>query len=334
MNEFDDREQPVQDVGGDGGDHAAVPGDPIPGAEQGYVEPVRREREEPPLVERTLRDGSVTPMAIYRPKGDPKAIVVLFPGFGMGARYYWPMAQELRDRGYAVLVSELRGQGGQTARATRKSRWGYHDLASVDFPAAVAEARAQFEKDGERLPLYLMCHSMGGQIGGLYLARPEADVDGMITIGSGTPHYIRFEGKEFVRLCWGGPVMWVVATLLGYWPAGPWDLARYGRQSGRHVREWAMFARNGRLRPRNADVNYERLTTRVTTPVLMLSCDGDRDCTPASAIDLASRLPRAARYEFIDERLGHNRWAREPEAVCDRLDRWLTELSDDATIWP
>lgn len=95
-----------------------------------------------------------------------------------------------------------------------------------------------------------------------------------------------------------------------------------------------MFARNGRLRPRNADVNYERLTTRVTTPVLMLSCDGDRDCTPASAIDLASRLPRAARYEFIDERLGHNRWAREPEAVCDRLDRWLTELSDDATIWP
>ena len=25
--------------------------------------------------------------------GKPKAIVVFFPGFGMGSRYYWPMAQ-------------------------------------------------------------------------------------------------------------------------------------------------------------------------------------------------------------------------------------------------
>lgn len=321
-------------TGGEDRDHAAVPGDRVPGAGDERVAPVSRERETPPYVERTLPDGSVTPMAVYRPEGAPRAIVVLFPGFGMGSRYYWPMAQELRDRGYAVLVSELRGQGGQTARASRFRQWGYHDIASVDFPAAVATAREQFQTDGERLPVYLMCHSMGGQIGALYLSRPEADVDGMITIGSGTPHYIRFEGREFIRLCWGGPVMWAVAAVLGYWPAGPWDLARYGRQSGRHVREWAMFARNGRLRPKGADQNYERRILQVKTPVLMLSCDGDKDCTADSAVDLASRMPRAARYEFIDERLGHNRWAREPEAVVDRFEYWLEELADDETEWP
>ena len=312
---------------------AEVPGDIVPGADGERVEAVARTREEPEMTERVLLDGSVTPMQIHRPAGKPKAIVVFFPGFGMGARYYWPMAQELRDRGFGVLVSELHGQGGQTAKATRRHQWGYHELAAVDYPAAVAAARTEFEEPGERLPVYLMCHSMGGQIGALYLSRPEADVDGMITIGSGTPHYIRFAGREYIRLCWGGPVMWTVATALGYWPAGPWDLARYGRQSGRHVREWAMFARNGRLHPTKADIDYEREMPKVTTPVLMLTCDGDRDCTPDSAMDLASRLPRAARFEFVDRRLGHNRWAREPEAVADRFESWLGEL-DAGVRWP
>ncbi len=292
-----------------------------------------RTRQEPEVVERTSFDGSVTPMQVYRPKGEPKAIVVFFPGFGMGARYYWPMAQELCDRGYGVLVSELHGQGEQTAKPTRRNQWGYNELASNDFPEAVATARAEFETSGERLPVYLMCHSMGGQIGSLYLSRPEADVDGMITVGSGTPHHIRFTGDERRRLRLGGPVMWTVSRLLGYWPAGPWDLAGYGRQSGRHVREWAMFARDGRLRPTTADMDYGREMPKVTTPVLMLTCDGDRDCTPESAMDLASRLPEAARFEFLDHRLGHNRWAREPEAVADRFERWLDELASGKP-WP
>lgn len=94
-----------------------------------------------------------------------------------------------------------------------------------------------------------------------------------------------------------------------------------------------MFARNGRLHPTKADIDYEREMPKVTTPVLMLTCDGDRDCTPDSAMDLASRLPKAARFEFVDRRLGHNRWAREPEAVADRFESWLGEL-DAGVRWP
>ncbi|MCG7439025.1 alpha/beta fold hydrolase [Corynebacterium freneyi] len=333
MNEHDERaktaadpERGAADADADADAVEAVTEDPAAHAGE-------RTRQEPEVVERTLFDGSVTPMQLYRPKGEPKAIVVFFPGFGMGARYYWPMAQELCDRGYGVLVSELHGQGEQTAKPTRRNQWGYNELASNDFPEAVATARAEFETSGERLPVYLMCHSMGGQIGSLYLSRPEADVDGMITVGSGTPHHIRFTGDERRRLRWGGPVMWSVSRLLGYWPAGPLDLAGYGRQSGRHVREWAMFARDGRLRPATADMDYAREMPKVTTPVLMLTCDGDRDCTPESAMDLASRLPKAARFEFLDHRLGHNRWAREPEAVADRFERWLDELASGQP-WP
>lgn len=283
--------------------------------------------EKPYIVRQQLADGSVTPMALRWPEGQPRGIVVIWPGFGMGSRYYRPMAKELQERGFSVLVSELRGQGSQTAIASRRSNWGYHDLASIDYVAAVRVARREFETDGKKLPLYFMCHSMGGQIASLYVSRPEADVDGVMTIGSGTPHYIRFSGREKKRLIWGAPVMQYVSFIFGYWPAGLLDLARYGRQAANHVREWAGFARTGRIRPYRADQNYEREMLKVRTPMLMVTCGGDRDCPPDSAMDLASRLPKAAAFEFIERRLGHNRWAREPETVADRFEQFIDDIA-------
>lgn len=282
---------------------------------------------DPLLVRQQLPDGSITPMALRRPDGTPRGIVVLWPGFGMGARYYRPMAQELQRRGFCVLASELRGQGAQTAVASRRHDWGYHDLASIDYPTAVNVARREFETEKTgRLPVYMMCHSMGGQIASLYLSRPEADIDGLITIGSGTPHYIRFKGREYKRLRWGAPLMQVIAHIFGYWPASKLDLAGYGRQAGTHVREWAGFSRTGRLQVHHTNFQYEREMQQVTTPTLMITCAADRDCPPDSAMDLASRLPRAAKFTFIDQRLGHNRWAREPQAVADRFERFIEEI--------
>ena len=162
--------------------------------------------------------------------------------------------------------------------------------------------RAEFEEPGERLPVYLMCHSTGGQIGALYLSRPEADVDGMITIGSGTPHYIRFAGREYIRLCWGGPVM-----DRGH---GPLATGRRTVGSGAVAASPGGTCASGPCSPATAACTRRRRTSitsarcPVTTPVLMLTCDGDRDCTPDSAMDLASRLPKAARFEFVDRRLG------------------------------
>lgn len=280
-----------------------------------------------------LPDKSVTPLLVFTPEETPKGVVVLWPGLGMGARYFTPMARELASRGYGVVLSELRGQGGQTSKATRRNQWGYHDLASQDYPLVTAAARGHFAekypvKEGaDRLPLYFMCHSMGGQIGMMYLSRPEADVDAAIFIGSGIPHYINFSGKQRARLRYGSPVMQVFSTALGYWPGGRFDLAGYGRQSGRHIREWARYSAGGRLKPFRTDLNYDRAQLQITTPVLALTCGGDYDCPPESAKDLAARLPKAARYGYVPEGLGHNRWAREPKIVADRFDEFLANVS-------
>ena len=61
-----------------------------------------------------------------------KPLVILWPGFGVGARYYEPIAKELAARGWIIAIGELHGQGESTAAASRTQDWGYHDLASSD----------------------------------------------------------------------------------------------------------------------------------------------------------------------------------------------------------
>ena len=300
-----------------------------------------------------MPDGSITPFVVFRPADDgsqahtaSRGVVILWPGFGMGARYYRPMALELARRGFGVVVGELRGQGNQTAVSSWRDNWGYQDMASQDYVAAVEVARSEFgssevesskandsEADDSRetsatktLPVYLMCHSMGGQIASVYLTRPNADVDGVMGVGSGTPHYVNFTGSEYKRLRFGSPVMAIVSFFAGYWPSKPLDFAGYGRQARRHVLEWVRFAQTGKLRPLNAEYDYAEAMKKVTTPVLFTTCAGDRDCPIESANALARMLPRAAKTEFIDHRLGHNRWAREPQAIADRLEKFIEEI--------
>lgn len=88
-----------------------------------------------------MPDGSITPVHFW--SGGTKPLVMIWPGFGMGAYYYRPIASELADRGFPVAIGELRGQGLSSARASRRNQWGYHDLASVDFPRQIEAVKAE-----------------------------------------------------------------------------------------------------------------------------------------------------------------------------------------------
>ena len=84
-------------------------------------------------------------------------------------------------------------------------------------------------------PVILLCHSMGGQVGSLFLARPDIgdhNVKGMVGVGAGTPYYPGFSGATRYQLQYGAPVMRLITKILGYQPEGRFDIAGYGRQSG------------------------------------------------------------------------------------------------------
>lgn len=262
--------------------------------------------------------------------GTVRPLVMIWPGFGMGAHYYRPMAAELARRGFPVAVGELRGQGSSTAVASLTHRWGYHDLASRDYPRTIRAVKSRLDLAADH-PTVLLTHSMGGQIGSLLLARPEAadlGIVGLLGVGTGSPFYRTFPNPERRRLQVGGIMMRGVSAVLGFWPGGPLDIAHYGRQSGVHLREWAKFGRTNSLaKLKGQDIDYMAALQEVRVPVLLTRYTNDDFCTVASCRALGNLMPRSyARVEELPGDLGHNRWAREPVGVADRLEEFLAQI--------
>lgn len=288
----------------------------------------------------TLPGGPTSPVFVFPAQGEEansggsgdgvKPLVAIWPGFGMGAKYFRPTAQELADRGYPVVIGELRGQGRSKAKATRKARWGYHDTASEDYPATIRAAKVELGLPVD-YPTLLLTHSMGGQVGSLFLARPEAkelNIVGMMGVGAGSPYKNGFVGADRRRVALGSAFMTAVSTVLGFWPAGRVDIAGYGRQSDVHVREWMRFAHTNSLANlRGEDIDYEAEMKKVTVPILLTRFTNDDDCTLASAAYLADKFnPDDVRVEQLIGGLGHTKWARKPERVADQLEKFVVSL--------
>ena len=141
-----------------------------------------------------MPDGTTSPVRLFpaddsvahHPAPDaPRPVVVIVPGLGIPGGYYDVFADELTRRGFDAAVGELRGQGDSRPRPSGDSRYGYHELASVDFPAMFGVVRDRFP---ESTP-YLLGHSMGGQLGVLYASRIRGRLGGLILVASGTPYY-------------------------------------------------------------------------------------------------------------------------------------------------
>ncbi|KQB87043.1 alpha/beta fold hydrolase [Corynebacterium lowii] len=261
-----------------------------------------------------------------------KPLVMIWPGLGVGASYYRPLAEELHRRGYPVAVGELRGHGESTARASRSNNWGYHDLAAQDYPLTLRAVKEHLELPMAH-PTVLLTHSMGGQIGVLFLARPEARELGlraMMGVGSGSPYLPSFPTPMRRRIRTGTLLMGGFGKVLGYWPGkiAGWDPSHYGRQAGRHMWEWGKLAwRNTYADLSGADVNYPAALAQVKLPVLLCYFDNDDSCPEASARSLAEHLPAAQiQCGELAGGLGHNRWARQPQIVVDRLEEFYAGL--------
>lgn len=295
---------------------------------------------EPRLVDTHIPDGSTSSLRVFPPflndatpassADAEKPLIVIWPGFGMGARYYDPIARELAERGYPVATAELRGQGSSTAVASKDKSWGYHHLASEDYPASIRAAKKGLGLS-EQHPTVLLCHSMGGQIAALFMARPEAEllnVRGVMGVGAGTPFYKGFSGRTQLRLRYGTWLLRPSLKLRGYQADGKLDMLGYGRQAKDHIEEWHRYGQTNRLdNLAGQDMDYEERRKKITAPILLTRCINDEDCPMASAANLAVSLPAAdVAVEEFSAPLGHNRWAREPQVVSDRLEEFIAAL--------
>lgn len=269
----------------------------------------------------TRAEGTSFTLRIH-PASDPAApLLLILPAMGVQAGYYVRLAAALNEAGCNVAVSEQRGHeesGGRTPG--RDYDFGYHELLTEDVPLAVDAAAARFPD----APLYLLGHSLGGQIGAIYAARHPDRLAGLILVAVSSVHW---------RL-WPWPFLFfsqfvvLVARLLGHFPGRRFGFA--GREARTLMADWGRQARTGHFVFGPGRTNHDRALATLRLPVLAVSLEGDF-FAPRHAMDgLLAKLPDAGltRHHLDPKAMGfdnvdHLRWARQPQVVVPTILEWL-----------
>jgi predicted alpha/beta hydrolase len=159
-------------------------------------------------------EGAALTGRLVRPKGRPRAAVVLHGATGAPASFYQPFADWLAaERDLAVLTYDYRGFAGSAPGHVRRSGatmidWGLRDQAAALGALGDLVPGA---------PRWVIGHSLGGLWLGFHPGM--AGVERVVTVGSGLVHVgdhpaaFRLKARAF----WHGPVP-VLARALGFLP--------------------------------------------------------------------------------------------------------------------
>lgn len=275
----------------------------------------------------TTQDGERLALRRFRPEGsaaDARANVLILGAMGVRQDYYAPFARHLAAQGFAVTTFDYRGMGHSRRGSLRGFETDITTWATRDVPAALEAARAV---EG---PLYLVAHSLGGQILGLVPGREK--VDGMFTVASGTG-YFRHNRRMPLQLLY----LWYVAMplytrLFGYFPGK--RLRKVGDLPRGVALQWTRWCRHPHYLVDDQGRPITEGHANIRIPIFGLSFEDD-EYIPRVAIDQLHGYYRAARVErrhvqpseIGARRIGHFGFFNErfAESLWPVASRWLND---------
>jgi len=271
-------------------------------------------------------DEQPTPVVIFnRSRPHTRApVFVCLPAMGVAASFYAPFAEALAQAAAGVAVlADLRGQGGSAELARRGAQFGYREIVSQDIPSLLAAIAQQFPGR----PLYLVGHSLGGQLGSLAAVHASPLLAGLILVASGTAHYRAW--PKALRWRAGVTVQAVraAAALLPWYPGRL--LGFGGDQPRRFMADWSYNATTGRYRCVGSRIDYEEALNALVLPVLSIEVRGDPVAPTGATNALLAKLASCA----IERRQidgvttdapwrRHFSWARRPDEGGAQIHAW------------
>ena len=120
----------------------------------------------------TTPDGLTVYHQAWLPDGDPKAVVLLLHGLAEHSGRYTHVATALTDAGYAVHALDHRGHGKSDGKRTYVKSY-------ADYQRDILQFRCLVEQQHPGLPLFVLGHSMGGNLALGQVLDHQAGVRGM-----------------------------------------------------------------------------------------------------------------------------------------------------------
>jgi predicted alpha/beta hydrolase len=249
------------------------------------------------------RDGFALAATVHAP--DPRTylgrVVIVASAMGVKRSFYDPMASFLAGRGIPVVTFDYRGIGGSRPARLRGFRARLRDWGQLDLAGVIAWAHGVFPE----ADLYVVAHSVGGQI--LGLADGHDRLRGVLAIACQSGYWGHWRGSRRIGMF----VLWyafmpALARALGYFPSRRLGL---GEDLPAGVaREWAWWGRHPRYVLGRLGDDARRSYDRFAAPILAYSF-GDDGFAPRRAVraflDLYPGAPRSHRHvEPRDLRVG------------------------------
>src|SRR5215472_16409125 len=228
------------------------------------------ESESPQLVEYRAPDGARASYQLFPTTAFNAPVAICVPAMGVRARYYSDFARLLSKSGFHTLISDLRGIGSSSVRASRKCDFGYEELINLDFPALIEAVRQRFLAN----EILLIGHSLGGQLSALYLSAYPDAARALVLIAACNVHYKGWSGSKRWRVLGIAVLLRMMGALLGYVPAGRIGFA--GNEARTVIVDWSNNCFTGCYVLANSKHDYEQSLKRMAKPVLAISFELDQ----------------------------------------------------------
>jgi predicted alpha/beta hydrolase len=277
-----------------------------------------------------IPDGTKLGVTVYRqPNGNPAPVVICNPAMGVPASYYKPMVTELYSAGNNVITSDLRGIGLSSVRVNRRRNFGYSEMISLDFASVVEEAHSLFPGS----PVFLMGHSLGGQLSCLFASLKPQAVSGIILVAACSVYYASWSHPRRWGVLLFEQVVSFIARTWGYYPG---KFFRFGGcEAQRMIGDWAHQGRTGRYEPAGNGVDFESLLAEIELPVLALSFDDDGLCPRQAVGHLLAKMPKAratskhlSPADLGTDSIGHFGWVKKADLVAPAIIDWLHGINE------
>lgn len=257
-----------------------------------------------------LQCSGSAPLALrtYEGATPAGASIVIGPAMGVKQDFYAVFAQWLAQQGYRVTTFDYRGVGDSSTGLPDGALKGFQaDLSdwARDYEAVVDHAKAALPG----APLYLLGHSLGAQLPGLF--RQPGQVDGLVSVAAGSGYWRDNAPRLRRTILYFWYFLVPLATrLCGYFPGR--RLRKVGDLPAGVMLQWRRWCLDPRYSVGAEGRAVEQSYAQVQFPVLALSITDDELMTlrgTHNLINLYSNAPRRveriAPLEVQARRIGH-----------------------------
>jgi predicted alpha/beta hydrolase len=270
------------------------------------------------------QDGVASKITVFKGAHAPSApVLICMPAMGVAAKFYEPLAGPILQEGWCFVTADLRGNGLSALRVRRGISFGYHEMVSFDWPVVVDKVKDLFPG----APVYLLGHSLGGQLSALYLAADPNAAAGLILVAAPSVHWRGWDFPLNLGVLVGTQAACAMAKALGYFPGR--KIGFGGTEAKGVICDWARQARTGRYEPAGSEIMYERLLAGMEFPVLAFSFEGDFLSPERAVENLLAKMTRASttHVNLAGDDLDHFRWVKGPVPVIEKIREWLAAIS-------